>query len=193
MTISARSPELMNADDTALLIVDVQEKLLPAIEHPQLVHWNIGRLLQAAGAFNVSTAVTEQYPNGLGKTVDFGIALPENAEEKMMFSCREVGTIFSRWSQAGIRKILICGIETHVCIQQTALDLLAEGFRLYLATDAMGARHTHDHQIALRRMESSGAVLTTTEAALFEWCETAEAGAFKIISGLVRQDAPTSS
>ena len=108
MTIAARSPELMNADDTALLIVDVQEKLLPAIEHRQLVHWNIGRLLQAADAFNVSTAVTEQYPNGLGRTVDFGIALPEIVEEKTMFSCREVGTIFSRWSQLGIRKILIC-------------------------------------------------------------------------------------
>ena len=191
MTISARSPELMNANDTALLIVDVQERLLPVIKHSHLIQWNIQRLLHAANALNISTAATEQYPQGLGATVDLGIALPETLEEKVMFSCREVGTIFSRWSQAGVRKILICGIETHVCIQQTVLDLLAEGFRLYLATDAMGARHRHDHKIALRRMESSVAILTTTEAALFEWCETSKADAFKIISGLVRQDAPT--
>ncbi|MCH2370702.1 MAG: isochorismatase family protein [Pirellulales bacterium] len=191
MTISARSPELMNANDTPLLIVDVQERLLPVIKHSHLIQWNIQRLLHAANALNISTAATEQYPQGLGATVDLGIALPETLEETVMFSCREVGTIFSRWSQAGVRKILICGIETHVCIQQTVLDLLAEGFRLYLATDAMGERHRHDHKIALRRMESSGAILTTTEAALFEWCETSKADAFKIISGLVRQDAPT--
>ena len=110
-----------------------------------------------------------------------------------MFSCRETAAIFTNWADAGIRKFLICGIETHVCIQQTVMDLLAEGFQIYLAIDALGARHDLDHQTGLRRMEGSGAVLTTTEAAMFEWCETATNPAFKTISGLVRQAAPTGS
>lgn len=193
MTIPARSPELMNADDTALLVVDVQEKLIPLIEHNRLIQWNIGRLLRAANELPVATAATEQYPKGLGNTIDLGTNLPDTIEQKLMFSCREAASIFSSWSQAGIRKILICGIETHVCIQQTALDLLADGFRVYLATDAIGARHSLDHQTALRRMESSGAILTTTESALFEWCNTAEHAAFKTISALVRELPPSSA
>ena len=111
--------------------------------------------------------------------------------EKLMFSCREADDIFRDWAEGSIRKILICGIETHVCIQQTVLDLLSEGFRVYLAVDAIGARHALDHQIALRRMESSGAVLTTTEAAMFEWCESAANPKFKTISHLVREARPT--
>jgi len=193
MTLPARSPELMNADDTALLVVDVQEKLIPVIENGTLIQWNISRLLQAADTLDVPSAATEQYPQGLGHTVIPNATLPPTIEGKTMFSCRETASIFANWAEAGIRKILICGIETHVCIQQTTMDLLAEGFRIYLTTDALGARHHHDHQIALRRMESSGAVLTTTEAAMFEWCETAKHDAFKTISGLVRQDPPSES
>ena len=87
----------------------------------------------------------------------------------------------------GIGKILLAGIEAHVCVQQTALDLLADGYRVYLAVDAIGARHEIDYAIALRRLESSGATLTTTEAALFEWCEAAGTPEFKQISALVRE------
>ena len=86
--------------------------------------------------------------------------------------------------------MLLCGIETHVCVAQTALDLLGEAFRIFLAVDAIAARHTLDHEIALRRLESSGATLTTTEAALFEWCETASAPEFKAISALVKEPPP---
>ena len=193
MTLPARSPELMNADDTALLVVDVQEKLIPVIENGTLIQWNISRLLLAADTLDIPAAATEQYPQGLGHTIIPNARLPQTIEEKTMFSCRETAPIFANWADAGIRKILICGIETHVCIQQTVMDLLAEGFRMYLTTDALGARHHQDHQIALRRMESSGAVLTTTEAAMFEWCETAKHDAFKTISGLVRQGPPTES
>lgn len=191
MNISARSSELMNADDTAMLVVDVQEKLIPVIKGGPLIQWNIGRLLRAATILNVPTAATEQYPQGLGNTVLLDAPVPAIIEEKCMFSCREASSIFSGWSGTGVRKILICGIETHVCIQQTVLDLLAQGFRIYIVTDAVGSRHEHDHQVALRRLESSGAVLTTTEAAMFEWCETAESEAFKTISRLVREDPPS--
>jgi nicotinamidase-related amidase len=83
--------------------------------------------------------------------------------------------------------VLVAGIEAHVCVQQTVLDLLAEGFRVYVAADAIGSRHAIDLDIALRRLEASGAVLTTTEAALFEWCEVAGTPEFKQISALVRE------
>ncbi len=193
MTLPPRSPELMNADDTALLVVDVQEKLIPVIRNAEIIQWNISRLLQAADALDIPAAATEQYPQGLGHTTIPTSTLPKIIEEKTMFSCRETAAIFTNWADAGIRKFLICGIETHVCIQQTVMDLLAEGFQIYLAIDALGARHDLDHQTGLRRMEGSGAVLTTTEAAMFEWCETATNPAFKTISGLVRQAAPTGS
>ena len=193
MSYPPRSSELMNASDTAMLVVDVQQKLIPVIQsHEQLV-WNIGRLLRAAEALQIQTAATEQYPQGLGSTIDLGGPMPTMIEEKTMFSCREADSIFSQWANAGIRKILVCGIETHVCVQQTSLDLLSEGFRVYLAVDAIGARHPGDHQVSLRRMETSGAVLTTSEAAMFEWCETASTPAFKTISSLVREQAPSAS
>jgi nicotinamidase-related amidase len=180
----------MSRHDTGLLIVDVQEKLLPLIANAAQVEWNVRRLLDAARCLSLLHAATEQYPQGLGPT------LPQLRERlgaipsKRMFSCRECHTVFSSFAAQAVRKILVAGIETHVCIQQTVLDLLAEGFRVYLAVDAMGSRSALDHDIALRRMDSAGAVLTTTEAALFEWCETTAAAEFKQISGLVRESAP---
>ena len=93
----------------------------------------------------------------------------------------------------GIFKIVLAGIETHVCVLQTALDLLADGFRVYLTVDALGARGRLDHETALRRLESSGAVLTTTETVLFEWCEQAGTDEFRQISSLVKQSPPALS
>ena len=87
-------------------------------------------------------------------------------------------------------KLFLAGIEAHVCIQQTAFDLMTEGYRVYLAVDAIGARFDVDYQTALRRMDSAGATLTTTEAALLEWCQTAGTPTFKKISALVRETPP---
>ena len=96
-------------------------------------------------------------------------------------------------AEQGVWKILLCGIEAHVCVQQTAFDLLADGYRIYLAVDAIGARFDTDREIALRRMESAGATLTTTESALFEWCEVAGTPEFKQISSLVCEAPPADS
>jgi nicotinamidase-related amidase len=187
-----RSLELMARTDTALLVVDMQEKLLPFIPSRARLEWNVGRLIDGARLLGLPVVATEQYPRGLGPT---SAAVreklgPADLPSKTCFSCRECGELFSQLRDRGVYKILVCGIESHVCVQQTALDLLAESFRIYLAVDAIGARHALDHDIALRRMESSGATLTTVEAALFEWCETASAPEFKAISALVKQQAP---
>lgn len=180
----------MNRDDAALLVVDVQAKLLPLIAgHARLI-WNIRRLIDGAKILNVPFAATEQYPQGLGPTTPELAVLLGAIPSKTAFSCAECGEIFTSWRDRGIWKILVCGIETHVCVGQTVHDLLGEGFRVYVAVDAVAARGQVDHDIALRRMDSAGATLTTTEAALFEWCGRAGSPEFKQISQLVREKSP---
>jgi nicotinamidase-related amidase len=185
-----RSPELMSRGDTALLVIDVQEKLLPAIPSGSRVVWNVRRLIDAAKALGVPVASTEQYPKGLGPTT------PELAERlgampsKLTFSSCGCPEVFERLRARGIHKVLICGIETHVCVAQTALDLMADGWRVYVAVDAVGSRFEIDYRTALGRMDSAGATLTTTEAAMFEWCQTADTPEFKEISRLAREPGP---
>lgn len=180
----------MSRGDTGLLVVDVQEKLMPLIPRQAAIVWNIRRLIDGALLLGVPVAATEQYPRGLGPTVPSLAGLLGQIPEKLHFSCGACGQMFDDFGNRGVRKILVAGIEAHVCVQQTVFDLLAAGFRVYLAIDAIGARHDIDCQTALRRMETSGATLTTTESALFEWCEVAGTPEFKQISQLVRETPP---
>lgn len=180
----------MSRHDTALLVVDVQEKLLPAIPDRERLVWNVRRLIDGAALLGLPILATEQYPHGLGPTIPMLRERLPQPPAKVTFSCRECGELFEPFRQAGVYKILVCGMETHVCIQQTVIDLLGEGFRVFIPADAVAARGTLDHEIALRRMDSTGAVVTTTEAALFEWCETAGAPEFKKISALIRESPP---
>ena len=185
-----RSPDLMNREDSALLVIDVQQRLLPVIPENSRLVWNIGRLLRGAEALGVRIAGTEQYPEKLGPTV------PELAQHlnappsKAAFSCAECRELFAAWRDDNRHRILVCGIETHVCVQQTVLDLLGAGFAVYVAVDAVGSRFKADRDVALRRMETSGATLTTVEAALFEWCEVAGTPEFKTISRLAKESPP---
>jgi len=180
----------MSRSDSALLAVDVQEKLVPAIAGAERIVWNVRRLIDGARLLGIPVSASEQYPQGLGPTVPELASRLEDRPAKLAFSCRELPALFAGLRERNIEKLLICGIETHVCIQQTVLDLLADGWRVYVAVDAVGSRHDLDHQTALRRMDSSGAVLTTTEAALFEWCQAAGTPEFKHISRIVREDPP---
>jgi nicotinamidase-related amidase len=181
----------MRAVDTALLVVDMQERLLALIPDADRVTWNCRRLIRGARILGVSVSATEQNPSKLGPTakeVAEGLERPPLA--KMAFSCGECGELHPHWQAAGIDRVLLCGIETHVCVQQTALDLLSTGYRVYIASDAVGSRSHVDDWAALHRMESSGAVITTTEAALFEWCERAGTDEFRAISALVKELPP---
>jgi len=180
----------MSRDDTALLVVDVQEKLLPVIRNRTHVVWNVRRLIDAARILGVEIAATEQYPQGLGPTTSELAERLDDIPSKLTFSCGECGNIFRRLAENDRHKVLVVGIEAHVCVQQTVIDLLGDGFRVYIAVDAVGSRREIDYQTALRRMDSAGATLTTTEAALFEWCELAGTPEFKQISRLVREDPP---
>jgi nicotinamidase-related amidase len=192
-----RSPELMNADDTLLCVVDVQERLLPAIAGAGRIVWNTRRLIEGAGILGVEVVATEQYPEKLGPTVEpLASLIPSPRPGKLDFSSGACGELFAgrlnSSTNGGRHRVLLCGIETHVCVQQSAYDLTAAGFQVFLASDATGTRHAPDHEIALRRLESAGVVLTTTEAALFEWCAAAGTPQFKQISRLVKETMPSS-
>lgn len=186
-----RSPELMNREDSALLVVDAQVKLMEIIPGRERIVWNIRRLLDAANILGVSVAATEQYPDRLSPTIPELKQRVGRAPDKLCFSAGVCGNIFEDWKKDNRYRVLVCGIETHVCIMQTVLDLAASGFETYVAVDAVGARYSVDHETALRRMDSAGVILSTAETAMFEWCRTAEAPEFKQISALAKEKAPS--
>lgn len=183
-----RSPLLLDRNRSAVLVIDVQEKLVPLINNHDALLKNLKKVIQGATILGIPLAITEQYPKGLGGTVDEISTINQTIPkyEKRMFSCRECSEIFSDWASLGINQIVCVGIESHVCVQQTVLDLLGEAFEVFVLADAIGSRNDSDHHLALRRMESSGATISTTESALFEWCETSRADEFKQISQLVQ-------
>ena len=166
-------------------------KLLAIIPDSEEVIWNCRRLLDAAAALGVPVAATEQYPEKLSPTVPELKERIGHAPDKKAFSACVCGDIFERWRADGRFRVLICGIESHVCVMQTAFDLTAAGFEVYLAIDACGSRSQIDFATARGRMESAGIILTTTEAAMFELCATAEAPEFKKISALAKEKPPT--
>jgi nicotinamidase-related amidase len=188
--LAVRSPELMNASDTGLLVVDAQEKLLAVVPAAERIVWNIRRLLDAAKLLGVPRAATEQYPEKLGPTPPELLERLDAPVAKLTFSGATCAPNLSEWKADGRYRVLLCGIETHVCIAQTAFDLTADGWLVYVPVDAVGTRHAIDHETALRRMEAAGVVLTTTEAAMFEWCQVAGTPAFKQLSALAKEEAP---
>jgi nicotinamidase-related amidase len=177
----------MSDADTGLLVIDVQEKLVPRIAGAATVIRNIGFLIDAARLLEMPVQATEQYPRGLGPTVpELAAKLPERPD-KVAFSCCAVASVAETFHREARPKVVLAGIETHVCVLHTALDLLALDFRVYVPVDAVGSRYRLDHDVALRRLEQAGAVLTTTETCLFEWVGGADHPKFKALSALVQE------
>lgn len=171
-------------ESSLLCVIDVQERLVPAVMDGAAVVERCRRLAEGARLLGVPTILTEQYPKGLGVTVpELASVLPPPLE-KLSFSCRGAAG-FAAAVPDGVGQMVLCGLETHVCVAQTALDLLAEGYGVFLATDAISSRHPHDRDTALRRLERAGVVPTTTEAVLFEWCRSAADPQFQAIRRLV--------
>jgi len=185
-----RSPLLLSRQSSALLVVDLQAKLIPVIPDSRRIVWNTVRLAEGAEALGIPIVGTEQYPTGLGPTVAELAGRLARVESKVAFSCGACGQLFRDLRERSVEQILVAGLETHVCVLQTVLDLMTEGFELFVAVDAVGSRHSLDRQVALDRMSLAGATLCTTESALFEWCELAGTPEFKKISALVRQSPP---
>jgi nicotinamidase-related amidase len=181
----------MSAGDTGLLVIDVQTKLQPKVLDADRLAANIAFLLDVAAVVGVPALATEQYPRGLGPTLpDLARRLPERPE-KVRFSSCAVPSVVATLRLEGRPRVLLAGIETHVCVLHTALDLLAQDFRVYLAVDAVSARYRIDHDTALRRLEQAGAVLTTTEGCAFEWLGGADHPGFKEVSRLIQERMKT--
>ncbi len=180
----------LTAKGAALLIVDVQDKLLTKMDKGPLVVANAVRLIKAAKLLGIPTMATEQYPKGLGPTNPAVAELIPHRPEKTCFHCCAVPAVLETLFAHKITHVTLAGIEAHICIAQTALELLGQNFRVQIVADAVASRYEYDAEISLRRMERAGAVITTTEAALFEWVETADHPHFKEISALVTKFEP---
>ena len=184
-----RSPELLHRASSRLLVVDVQEKLVVALSDAsrERLIANCRFLVEGATLFGVPVVATEQYPKGLGSTVASLAELIAERPAKTQFSALEC----TGWGPAAASsddrfQVVVAGMESHVCVLQTVLDLLAAGYQTFVVVDAIAGRRDLDHQVALERMANSGATLTTAEAVLFEWCESASAPEFKQLSALVK-------
>lgn len=179
-------PTRLTAGDSGLIVIDVQEKLVPKIAGAAALVKNIGFLIDGARLLDVPVTATEQYPKGLGPTVaELANRVPERPD-KVAFSCCAVPGLVDNIQRSARPKVVLAGIETHVCVMQTALDLLAKDFRVYIPADAVGSRYPVDHDHALRRMENAGAIITTSETTVFEWLGGADHPRFKQVSLLVQ-------
>ncbi len=183
-----RHPQILDRNQTALLIVDVQEKINFVMMHGDLVVESILKLIKACQILNVPIFITEQYPKGLGPTepqilqaLDGKIPL-----QKMTFSCCGSQELLQQINHLKVRQVILTGIESHVCVQQTALDLLAQEIQVHIPKDAVSSRKELDYQTALARMSNAGVVLTSVEAALFELLQEAGTPEFKEVTKLIK-------
>lgn len=195
--MSQHSCGLYGASESTLMLIDMQEKLLPVInDHDALLRSAIF-VVEAAKLLQVPVHVSEQYPKGLGRTVPELLAVLGDTVpvEKTRFSAAEafrsaLGTSgksgTSESSETLRRSVALIGIEAHICVQQTALELHAAGYRVSVIADAVGSRFDQDRTIAFERLRSVGVVVTTAESMVFEWCGGAEQPAFRSLSQLVR-------
>lgn len=184
-----RGAGLLDREATGLIVIDVQEGFRPVIDGFDEMVANIRILADGFGLLGRPVIVTEQYPKGLGRTVpEVEENLPAFTErvEKVRFSGCGVSTFDRAVRRAKSTSWVVCGIETHVCVNQTVLDLIAAGYDVHVAEDAISSRNPRNREIGLRKMREAGAHATCTEMALFEMLEAAGSDEFKAISKLVR-------
>ncbi|MGE5401415.1 MAG: isochorismatase family protein [Ignavibacteriales bacterium] len=187
-TESLRNSKILRKQETALLIIDIQERILGVMQFPDEVVANTRKLIQGFKVLGLPVYFTEQYPKGLGSTVrDLAVELEGmEAIQKMSFSCSGAGELFASLKIKNISQVVVCGIESHVCVQQTVMDLLANEFQVDVAADAVSSRKVKDYQTALERMARNGAEVTSTESILFELLEVCGTEEFKKISRIVK-------
>ncbi|MBI5661281.1 MULTISPECIES: hydrolase [Ignavibacterium] len=183
-----RNPIILRKETSALLIIDLQEKILPVIKNIDSVLENTIKLIKGFKILQLPIFYTEQYPKGLGPTSSR--ILEElnrySAIQKMSFSCFGAENLFNEFRQKRLSQIVVCGVESHVCVQQTVLDLIANDFQVNVVADAVSSRREFDFLIALERMRTLGAEITTAESILFELLEVCGTTEFKEISKIIK-------
>lgn len=176
---------LMTRNDSLLLVIDVQERLAPVMDSPREVITNCAKLLAVADKLNIPYIITEQYPKGLGKTIfDLRDAVGENAKyySKVEFSCTKNNEVMSSIEATGKKQIIIAGIETHICVTQTALELKKLGYEVFVVSNACSSRENLQNVLGLQRMSKNGVDIVSSEMVIFEWLEKAGSNEFKEIS-----------
>lgn len=175
-------------DKAVIVVIDYQERLFPAMKNQEEIARKASMLIRGVRALGIPILVTEQYPKGLGKTVtEIQEALGDfQPIEKTSFSVLGEPNFVEAFKELNREDVIICGIESHVCVEQSALDFLSQGYRVYIMEDAVGSRSNTDKKFAGRRMVEAGCVGTTVEAALFELVGDAKDPCFKEISKLVK-------
>lgn len=178
------------SEDSVLVIVDVQERLAAAMPNTVRTRMNeqINILLTAAAALSVPVIVTEQYPKGLGHTeADLKHNLPASTQviEKTAFSCVKADGFINALEKSNRKQIILTGMETHICILQTAIDLIKRDYEVHVVEDAVCSRSKMNQYNALQRLRVHGATISNVESALFEWLEDAKHPAFKDLSRLI--------
>ena len=179
----------LDARRAALVVIDMQESFRAAVPDFAAVAARIASAARGAQLLNVPVVVTEQYPKGLGRTAaEISAALPAGLEavEKTAFSSCGAQEFVARLEQSGARQIIVCGIEAHVCVNQTTHDLLARGFQVHLLTDCISSRSEHNKRAGLDKMLRAGALPSTVELALFELMRDARHEQFKAVQTLIK-------
>ncbi len=178
----------ISKDNSICLVVDIQEKLFPHMFQKEILVKNLVKLIEGLKLLNLEFILNEQYPKGLGKTIPKIKELfeKEKVNEKFTFSCYKNETVSQKLKERGKKFVILFGIETHVCVLQTALDLLEEDFIPVVVADCVSSRKESDKNFALQRLSQCGAILTTYESLLFELCESAKNPVFKEISKIVK-------
>lgn len=175
-------------EDSLLLVIDLQQAMLKAIESRETVIGKAGQLIQAANVLAVPILLTEQYPKGLGGTdpqVLADIERPRVCEKEHFSACLEPDFL-PMLETCQRRTIVVAGTETHVCVLQTCLDLLQAGFHVHVAADGVASRAEQNRDIALGQLRQAGAVITSTEIVIFEWAKKANTAEFRKILPIVK-------
>jgi nicotinamidase-related amidase len=184
-----KHPALLDRKRAALAVIDMQEAFRKIIPDFAVTAERVTLITQACKLLGVPIIVTEQYPNGLGRTVDeIARHLPEDVTpiEKLSFSACGVQEFDTRLRERHIEQVMLCGIEAHICVSQTAHDLLQNGYHVHLLSDAVSTRLARNRELAIDKMAKAGAIISSIEMALFELCP-AGTPEFKQMQALVKQ------
>jgi nicotinamidase-related amidase len=178
----------LELDNSLLAIIDVQGKLAHLVHEKEILHMNLQRLIRSADILKVPILWVEQNPKGLGNTIPeiADLLTPESPIPKMTFSAFRSDSFAKKLATYNRKQILLAGIEAHVCIYQTASDLLEEGYQVHVIVDAVSSRLLSNKHIGLTRMKTEGAIMSSTEMALFELLGTAEHSRFKEIINIMK-------
>ena len=179
---------MLRPDRVALVVVDLQEKLLPAIPARERVLRGSRLLLRLAGTLQLPVVITSQYAKGLGPVVPEVLADAPGAtpHDKTSFGCFGDEAFTAAVEALSREQLVVCGVETHICVTQTVLGALEHGYEVHVASDAVGARSDDNHRIGLSRMERSGAILSSVEMAVYELLERSDTAAFKELLPLLK-------